>query len=148
MSSLWTPSGEHRVSRNNNTEKPDVDRDLENAIRAGLPEGVELEDLSEQERAQAESIVKEMAQTREHMLKTPAGTIVANHVMGLYELAVLHLTNEPPNFADASIAIDALSALIDAMPGRLGEDEATLVQARDQVRLAFVRVQQRNASAS
>ncbi len=158
MSSLWTPSGEHRVSRTSTTAEPknensnadsiSLDDDLDEAIRAALPEGVKLEDLNEQEREQAETIVKEMAEARRRMLETPATTIVSNHAMGLYELAVLHLSNKPPNFSEASIAIDALSALIDSMTGRLGENEATLVQARDQVRVAFARIKQQNASTS
>ena len=37
-----------------------------------------------------------------------------------------------------SFAIDALSALVDSLEGRLGENEATLRQARAQLQQAFV----------
>jgi len=129
------------------TEKSQ-ETNLDDAIAAALPDGVKLEDLSDEERANAEAIVKEMAQARERMLQTPAATIVANHAMGLYELAALHLSTETPNFAEASIAIDALNAIVEKMVGRLGEGETTVVNARDQIRVAFVRLKQQTQAQS
>ena len=149
MSTLWTPSGEHRVDRpkKTSTEKSQ-EANVDDAIAAALPDGVTLEDLSDEERANAEAIIKKMAQARERMLQTPAATIVANHAMGLYELAALHLSTETPNFAEASIAIDALNAIVEKMVGRLGEGEATVVNARDQIRVAFVRLKQQTQTQS
>ena len=129
------------------TEKSQ-EANVDDAIAAALPDGVTLEDLSDEERANAEAIIKEMAQARERMLQTPAATIVANHAMGLYELAALHLSTETPNFAEASIAIDALNAIVEKMVGRLGEGEATVVNARDQIRVAFVRLKQQTQTQS
>ena len=59
----------------------------------------------------------------------PAAVVVSNHAMGLYELAALHLTAETPKLDEASVAIDALSALVEGLEGRLGENEATLREA-------------------
>ena len=129
------------------TEKSQ-EANVDDAIAAALPDGVTLEDLSDEERANAEAIIKEVAQARERMLQTPAATIVANHAMGLYELAALHLSTETPNFAEASIAIDALNAIVEKMVGRLGEGEATVVNARDQIRVAFVRLKQQTQTQS
>jgi len=160
MSSLWTPSGEHPVGRDPSpTERtpadtdpdPTVDTDsdpaadpsVDDVIAASLPEGVSLDDLSPEERARAEQMVTEMAEARERLLATPAAVIVANHGMGLYELAALHLAEQSPNLAEATVAIDALAALVEGLEGRLGEAEPTLREAIDQLRMAFVQVRSR-----
>ena len=124
MSSLWTPGGEHPVAR------PD-----ENAAPKDEPR---LEDLSPEEREQVESMAREMAAVREQLASVPAAVVVANHLMGLYELGSIHLSQQPPNLAEASVAIDALGAVVDKLPGRLGETEATMRDALHQIRLAYV----------
>lgn len=142
MSSLWTPRGEHPVdddAPSTEAAKPS-DPSLDDVIAASLPEGVTLEDLSPDERARAEEMITEMAQARERLVATPAAAIVANHGMGLYELAALHLAEQPPKLGEATIAIDALAALVENLEGRLGEAEPTLNEALDQVRRAFVQV--------
>ena len=144
MSSLWTPGGEHPVDREPpstaSTPPPAADPTLDDEIAAALPEGVTLDDLSPEERARAEQMVKEMAEARERLVATPASTIVANHAMGLYELAALHLSQQQPNFTEASVAIDALAAIVDGLEGRLDEAEATLNEALGQLRMAFVQL--------
>ena len=70
----------------------------------------------------------------------PAEIVVANHLMGLYELAAIHLSQQPPKLDQASIAIDAMSAVIDSLEGRLGEAEGTLKDALHQIRLAYVQI--------
>jgi hypothetical protein len=95
----------------------------------------------------AESLAGEMAAARARLAQVPAATVVANHAMGLYELAAIHLSQEPPNFGEATIAIDAMAALIDRLPGRLGDDEATLRESLSQLRMAFVVLRDRAAGA-
>jgi hypothetical protein len=148
MSSLWTPSGEHPVGQDPSPTEPapahtDVDSSVDDVIAASLPEGVSLDDLSPEERARAEQMVTDMAEARERLLATPAAVIVANHGMGLYELAALHLAEQPPKLAEATLAIDALAALVEGLEGRLGEAEPTLREAIDQLRMAFVKVRAR-----
>ena len=94
----------------------------------------------------AESLAGEMAAARDRLAQVPAATVVANHAMGLYELAAIHLSQEPPHFGEATIAIDAMAALIDRLPGRLGDDEATLRESLSQLRMAFVMLRDREAS--
>ncbi|MER3452805.1 MAG: hypothetical protein C4344_03825 [Acidimicrobiia bacterium] len=77
--------------------------------------------------------------TRE-LVRTPAAVVVANHAVGLYELAVLHLAQKPPNLAEARLAIDALAALVEGLAGRLGDNEPTLREFLTRVRLLFVEV--------
>ena len=150
MSSLWTPGGEHPVDRTTPATPPTdtlaIDPDLDDEIAASLPEGVGLDDLSPEERVRAEEMVKEMAAARERLLETPAAMIVANHGMGLYELAALHLSQDSPNFTAATVAIDGLAALVERLEGRLGDAEPTLRDALDQIRMAFVQLKNRDAS--
>jgi hypothetical protein len=94
---------------------------------------------------QAEEIAREVAAARDRVAAVPAATIVANHVMGLYELAAIHLGRETPNFTEATVAIDAMAAVLDRLPGRLGDEEDTLRQALSQLRLAFVSLKGRVA---
>lgn len=116
--SLWTPGGEHE-----------------------LPDDDPTADLSEEERERLEAMAHEMAEVRQQLLQVPASTVVANHAMGLYELAAIHLSASPPGLGEARVAIDAMGAVCDALEGRLGENEGVLRDALAQLRLAFVQLQ-------
>jgi hypothetical protein len=145
--SLWTPGGEHEVPRERPTEPAptgpapaggapiELDPETEAALAAMSPE----------ERAQAEQMIAEMAQARAEIAGTPAAVVVANHAMGLYELAAIHLSQQPPNLPEAGVAVDALAALTKALEGRLGQNEATLNQALNQLQMAFVELTRREA---
>ncbi len=126
MSSLWTPGGEHPV-------EPE----------SGPDPAAGADDLSPEERERAEALAREMAAVQEQLAAAPAAVVVANHLMGFYELAAIHLSQQPPNLPEAALAIDALGAVIDKLPGRLGEAEATLRDALHQIRMAYVGVEQR-----
>lgn len=129
---LWTPDGEHPVDR---------------AEPAG---GDQREDplagLSPQERRNVEAMAEEMAAVREQLASVPAAVVVANHAMGLYELAAIHLSASPPSFVDAQLAIDAMSAVVEQLEGRLEENEATLKDALGHLRLAYVQLHNQAAS--
>jgi hypothetical protein len=90
---------------------------------------------------------------REQLAQAPAELVIANHAMGLWELAALHLSNKPPQLPQAQLAIDALTALLDGMQGRLGEDEHSLRDGLAEIRMAYVqihnaeRARQANASS-
>ena len=101
--------------------------------------------MGEDERERAEALAAEMAAVRDRVAQVPAATVVANHAMGLYELGAIHLSQDPPSFSEATIAIDAMAALIDRLPGRLGDDEATLRDSLAQLRMAFVTLRDRAA---
>lgn len=124
MSSLWTPGGEHPV-------------EPESVAPAADP----AEALSPEEREQAEAMAREMAAVQEQIASAPAAVVVANHLMGFYELAAIHLSQQPPNLSEASVAIDALGAVVEKLPGRLGEAESTMRDALHQIRLAYVSVE-------
>jgi len=133
--SLWTPDGEHEVPRD---QQPASAAPTNDDPTGGIPGAPSLDDLSPEERAQAEEMAAELAEARARLADTPSSMVVANHAMGLYELGAIHLSNDPANLSEAKVAIDAMAAIIDALPGRLGEHEETLRAARNQIQLAFV----------
>ena len=144
MSTLWTPGGEVPVSDRPSEAGP---ASSTGASDPSTPEGFDLDSLSPEEREQAEQYIRELAESRERLKSVPASVVVANHAMGLYELAALHLASQPPNFTEATVAIDALGALLDGMKGRLGEPEDTLREAMSQIRMAFVQLKNRPPDA-
>ena len=84
---------------------------------------------------------------RRRLAEVPAEVVVTNHVMGLYELAAIHLAATPPNLPGASLAIDAVGALVDGLGDRLGPDAPTLRDALANIRMAFVSVKSAAAAA-
>lgn len=131
MSSLWTPGGEVPVDRSRGAASPAPEP-------AGPPPGPDGEPTQEELAAQA-------AELQRFLLQAPAEEIVAQHAMGLYELAVIHLSQPEPRLADARLAIDALAALVDGLAGRLGDMGAQLRQALPQLQMAFVQLADRSA---
>ena len=69
----------------------------------------------------------QMDELREQLARTPAEVVVANHAFGLFELAALHLSLQPPQLDQARLAIDALAALVEGLGGRLGDAAAAAV---------------------
>jgi hypothetical protein len=127
MSTLWTPSGERPIRR----DEPPPAPDTPSAADAEAP-------------FTDEEIAQEMAEAQRQLLAAPVGVVIANHCIGLFQLAALHLNQPQPDLEQASVAIDALAAIVDTVGPRLGEDESTLRDAVAQIRLAFVQV--KNAS--
>ncbi|HTJ74255.1 MAG TPA: hypothetical protein VL337_02725 [Acidimicrobiales bacterium] len=122
MSTFWTPSGERPIPRDEPPAAPPPDG-------PGPGGGPDYDE---------EELQAELAAMQEQMLRTPATVVVANHCIGLIELAALHLGQDPPHLADAQVAIDALAGILDALGPRMGENEAPLRQALTQMRMAFV----------
>lgn len=143
--SLWTPGGEHEVPK----DQPAPQAAAEAPAAGAAPEFDEqalaealgipsLDELSDEERAQLQEAMVQMAETERQMATTPPEVVISNHAMGMYELAAIHLRQNPPALNEASLAIDALGALVDSLEGRLGENEETLRQARAQLQQAFL----------
>ena len=120
MSSLWTPGGERPVGREPDpaTEQP--------AAQPGQPSQEELE--------------AELAEVQRQIAEAPAWAVIANHVIGIFQLAGVHLSQSPPNLEEAGLAIDGMAALVEGLAGRLGPDEGTLKDALAQIRLAYVQI--------
>ncbi|HET7721176.1 MAG TPA: hypothetical protein VFK43_14520 [Acidimicrobiales bacterium] len=122
MSTFWTPSGERPIPRD------------EPAAASPPPPGSPEDGGEEMD----EELRAELRAMQEQMIRTPAAIVVANHCIGLVELAALHLGQNPPNLADAQLAIDALAGILDALGSRMGENAPPLRQALNQMRMAFV----------
>jgi hypothetical protein len=140
VSSLWTPGGEHQVDPHGDPKgraapgEPGARRDT------GQDE-ISPDEIIPDEIGPDEAAVRaELDEVRRQLAQVPAEVVVANHAMGLYELAAIHLSEQPPNAEAAKLAIDAMGALVDGLKGRLGEPEHTLRDALAQLRLAFVQV--------
>jgi hypothetical protein len=78
--------------------------------------------------------------SRRKLAEVPPEVVVVNHVMGLYELAAIHLGATPPALSNAALAIDAVGCLVEGLGDRLGPDAATLRDALANIRLAFVQI--------
>jgi hypothetical protein len=90
----------------------------------------------------------ELREAMQRLAETPVGDIVANHAIGLWQLAVLHLGlsgETPADLEQAALALDAMAALVDGLGDRLGEHAGPLRDALAQLRLAYVQVSQTGA---
>ena len=77
---------------------------------------------------------------RRRIAEAPAQVVVVNHLMGLYELAAIHLSAVPPKLDDASLAIDALAALVVKLGDRLGDDINTMRDALANIQMVYVQM--------
>ena len=100
----------------------------------------DLRDLDDEERDQVAAAQQAMEEARARLADVPAEVVVTNHVMGLYELAAIHLSSEQPDLAQAALAIDAVACLVDGLGDRLGPDASTMKDALNNIRLAFVQI--------
>ena len=145
--SLWTPGGEVPVERNRGAQdaprgpQPGAPAISEAALaEAAAAAGIDLDELSGEERAQLEAMMLEMAQVQAQLASTPAAQVVANHLGGFYELARIHLSQDPPRFDEASLAIDAMAAVLDAVEDRMGPDGLALREGLNQLQMAFIQL--------
>jgi hypothetical protein len=146
--SLWTPSGEHPVERPGRSA-PDATPPPQDTATAPPGAGpTSLDDLSPEERAQAEEFARQVDSARQHLLEAPAGSVVGQQALQFYELAALHLSQPNPKLEDARVAIDALAAVVNGLGSRLGEAEQPLRQALNQIQLAFVEVSRSTSGAA
>ncbi len=138
MSSLWTPDGERPIKRETPPSPPSGTTPQASVVDE---EGAFLDGLTQQpSEADFEAMQNELRSMTEELVQVPASAVVANHCIGFFQLAAAHLQVDPPNLADAQVAIDAMAAVVDRLRGRLGPDEETLVDALAQIRLGYVQV--------
>jgi hypothetical protein len=100
----------------------------------------EFDDLDPETTDALANAEQAMQEARERLADVPAEVVVTNHVMGLYELAAIHLSASPPDLHQAVLAIDAVACLVDGRGERLGEDYPTRRDALNNIRLAFVQI--------
>ena len=127
MSTLWTPSGER-----------------------GPSDQASGDDVSGNEPAPSADEIEALRAVHAKLVATPVEDVVANHALGIWQLALVHLgvitppdaEGRPPapNLAAAAFAIDALAALVEGLGERLGEHEPVLRDALTQAQMLFVEV--------
>src|SRR4029453_4776652 len=98
MSTLWTPSGEHPVERNQPDATPE-------------PPAPDEEPLTPEEQAAAEEYAQQVEAMRRQLLELPAGVVVGQHALQFFDVAGLYLSQSPPRIEDDRLAIDALAAV-------------------------------------
>lgn len=154
--SLWTPSGEHQVPRPPPAGTPGGPAGPSGGAGApgptGTPDGdwrerlmageLGPEDLTPEQRAEVEAAMAEMAQAQQQLLHTPIEQLVAQHIIGLRELVILHLQQPHPDFEAAQVAIDAVGGIIEGVGSRLGELHQPLRTDLQQLQMAFVQRRQ------
>jgi hypothetical protein len=123
VGSLWTPDGERQVG-------PPPEPGSQGPSGGPVPPGGERdEDLA----AQVDAMRAELAQA-------PVEVVIANHCYGLFELAAVYLSQQPPFLDRARLAIDALGSLVGGLEGRLGDAEPSLKDGLSQLRMAYVQI--------
>src|SRR5271156_1979855 len=113
MSSLWTPSGEHFPKGDGNgdappPDDPENDTDVTQASR-------ETPLTEEQAAAQAE-----VDAMRAQLAHTPAEVVGANHCYGLFELAAIYLSQNPPQLFQAPLPERRSAGLVRGSQGPRG----------------------------
>jgi hypothetical protein len=122
VSGLWTPSGEHPIDGGDQSPP-------------GEPSADEVQALRE---------------LHNRLASTPVVDVIANHALGIWQLALVHLgvitppdeqgQSRPPDLASAGLAIDAMAALVDGLGTRLAEHETVLRDALTQAQMIFVEI--------
>jgi hypothetical protein len=130
VSGLWTPSGEFEPVGDTGAASPED----------GNPPVDEA------------AMREEIAQFQAQLAATPAIDVIANHAVGLFELARLQLAlaAEGPEdaegrmarIAEARLCCDAFAGLVDAIGNRLGENLSPLREGLTQLRAAILDVEQ------
>ncbi|MDA8261711.1 MAG: hypothetical protein M0Z47_02640 [Actinomycetota bacterium] len=118
MSTLWTPEGEYEPQRGDEATTGAQEEQ-------GEPTGEQL---------------REAQRIADELRSADPAAVVANHCYGLFELAAVHLSSQPPNLSAASMAIDALAGIIDQVGERLWEYRPELSDGLGQLRLAFIQL--------
>jgi hypothetical protein len=133
MSTIWTPSGEY-VPRQEPPEQPKAPPP---PAGPGPAEG----------RQPTEEEIEAALAAARASLHTPVIEHIGGHAMALFELAALHLEREAatggqekPDLAEASLAIDAMAALVEGLGERLEPYRGQLENALNQLRMAFVQL--------
>ena len=103
----------------------------------------DIDDLEELDDEQLDALAmaqREMIDVRTRLSEIPVEVVVTNHVMGLYELAAIHLSASPPDLRQSALAIDAVACLVDGLGARLGDEAPTMQDALGNIRLLFVQI--------
>ena len=156
MSSLWTPDGERPVGREDAGAPagddvpgaPGTPGTADPLREAAKAMGVDLDALTDEERAQLQAELSEMMRVRREVAATPAAEMLTNYLMRFFDLATIYLEGEPPAFGEAATVIEAFRCLLDGIGERLGENEPLLREALGQMQMIFVQVKEATGASA
>ncbi len=114
------------------TDQPSTDQPSTDQPVTKQPKNPENDETSSEEEA--------IARLRKELADAPVEVVLANHAAGIFELATIYMSNNPPKLPQAQLAIDALGALLGGLKGRLGEAEKTMEDALAQIRVVYVQM--------
>ncbi len=83
---------------------------------------------------------EEIEALRSELAAADPTVVIANHCYGLFELAAVYLSEQPPLLEQAQLAIDALAGVVDTLGERLGDSTGPLSEGLAQLRLAWVQL--------
>lgn len=135
MSSLWTPGGEHPVN-----DRPPTGSGADPSGPGPGPSRPAPPAPAAAPGQQDEAAVA-IEELRRQLTESPPEVVVANHAYGMFELAAIYLSQQPPLLDSARLAIDAMGALVQGLEGRLGENEPSLKDSLAQLRMAYVQLE-------
>ncbi|MCL4442633.1 MAG: hypothetical protein M1456_00880 [Actinobacteria bacterium] len=120
------------VTNQPSTDQPSTDQPSTDQPVTKQPKNPENDETSSEEEA--------IARLRKELADAPVEVVLANHAAGIFELATIYMSNNPPKLPQAQLAIDALGALLGGLKGRLGEAEKTMEDALAQIRVVYVQM--------
>ncbi len=123
--SIWTPSGEYELSATDSEESS------EEPESADSPPELTPEEQS--------ALASEFEEAKQRISETPVDQIITTHIIGLYELAVIHLQKDPPDLESAKIAVNAMSGIVEGVAEDLQEYEEAMRNALTEIQMAFVK---------
>ena len=107
-------------------------------------DGADPQALDPEVRAELEA---QMTEVRQRILETPVEAMVVQHLIGLFEIAAIHLNAENPDLSSVRLAIDTMDGALSAAEGRLGDAEEAMQSMLHQARMAYVQVSQNTAAS-
>jgi len=137
LMTIWTPSGEHEIPRNS-SDSPDQSKQVKSGGQAAEPVGSGPDGEIDPEVQQ--QYEEQLAEISQRILETPIETMLAQHFVGLFEIAAIHLSADSPNLHNARLVINAMDGMMSATEGELGNAEEPMQSMLHQIRMAFVSV--------
>jgi hypothetical protein len=144
MSEIWTPGSDQ--GNPGQAPQPQPAEQPQEGAAMGIPG---FENLSEEEQQLA---MDELRQIQEYLAASPAIDIIANHAVGMYELASLHLGKAKQSEADpaekakrlgeAALAIQAMQGIIQTMSSQLGNHKPGLDDAANNLQQVYAQLAQ------
>lgn len=142
MSNLWVPGGQQPRPKGsgNPIPRPPVPGGMPPGGRPG-PKGPDAHaGHDDDDRPSPQEVQQATEAYMAQVANAPAVSVITNHVVQLFELARIYLSQEPPKLVDAALSIDAMNALVEGLEGLLGENEDQMRAAVGGLRMFYLQI--------